>query len=211
MAEENKQLAQMMDQRGGLDPFDAPIPGSSLTQNPDEKMPYEQAPKHVDQEDAMHDIFMNLTDDEKLDDILDIMRSGVPVEDVAQTILFAGFQSGQYTPDLMLTLIEPTIYMLMSIAEVHGIEAEIYPEENFPESEEDEKMQNEKAMMSFRELFKRGGVGEEASENYERAEREEPVTTMIADKVERRPATGAQSSPSMMEAILGSPASIEGE
>lgn len=130
---------------GGLAPTDAPIPGQSLTEDPEQRSPFERPPQHVDQEEAVRDIFMKLTDEDKVDDVLDTLRQGTPVEDLAQVILFEGFRQGKYTPDLMLMLIEPTIYLVMAIAESAGIDYELYPEEDFWGDDEEDMVQDREA------------------------------------------------------------------
>lgn len=123
----------LQEQLGGLDPFDVPTPGSSLTASPETPAPFEQPPKMVDQEEAVDDIFMRLTDSKNIDSVLDLMRDEVPVEDIAQVVLFEGFRQGQFTPDLMLTLIEPTIYMLLYLADYANIDnVKLYPEGDGP-------------------------------------------------------------------------------
>jgi len=55
--------------------------------------------------------------------------------EVAQMILFSGFKKGQWNPDMMLMLAEPTAYMVMALAERAGIDYEIDREPD--EDEED--------------------------------------------------------------------------
>lgn len=111
--------------------FDAPIPGESLTTNPDEPQPYETPPEYTDLETYIDDLFYNITSEDSLDGILDPVRKGVPVEDVAQMINFQAFASGKITPDLQLLAMEPTIYMILGLGQAAGIkEMVLYPEES---------------------------------------------------------------------------------
>ena len=50
------------------------------------------------------------------------MSQKTPVTDIANLLLTAGFQKGKWNPDMMLNLLEPTMYMLMAIAEKAGID-----------------------------------------------------------------------------------------
>lgn len=125
MAEEQATLQGML---GNRDPMDGPIPGESLTADPEMKAPFEKAPEHTNQRAAIDDIFMRITDPAKIDQSLDLMRDGVPLESLAQVLLFEGFRQGKFNPDMMLMLIEPTIYMLAFVANTAGIDAELYPE-----------------------------------------------------------------------------------
>lgn len=112
--------------------FDAPIPGESLTSDPENPAPYEKAPQYTDLKSFIDDLFLNLTSEDNMDSILDPLRKGIPVEDVAQVILFNAFSSGKINTDLNLLAIEPTIYMLIGIGQMAGVEDMVlYPEESF--------------------------------------------------------------------------------
>lgn len=122
---------------GGLDPLSTPVPGESLTTNLDQKFPFEQPPVHTDVNEAVEDIFFRLTEEENMDEILNFMRAEIPLEDIAQIYLFSGFREGAFTPDLMLTLIEPTIYILIWMADYAGIEPVLAPEDEFDFGDEE--------------------------------------------------------------------------
>jgi hypothetical protein len=147
-------LEELQDRHGGLDPMDAPIPGESLTQDPENKLPYEKPPTHVDMNEAVEDIFMRLTEEETLDEILGLMRNEVPVEDITQTLLFSGFREGKFNPDLMLNLIEPTMYMIMALGEVNGIVPTVATADEV-DDDEDDVMSDDIAYMNVRDLLKR--------------------------------------------------------
>ena len=49
--------------------------------------------------------------------IISLLDKGTPVLSLAQIILFRGFNEGKWNPDLMMLLLEPTVYMLASLAE----------------------------------------------------------------------------------------------
>jgi hypothetical protein len=137
MAQEELSL---QDTVGGLDPFASPIPGSSLTQAKESPMPYETSPELNSAEGVTRSIWERIRDDEQvLDGVLDSMRDGIPLEDIAQVLLFEGFRQGMYNPDVMLNSIEPTIYTLAFLANYAEIPATIYPEEDFGGEEEAEE------------------------------------------------------------------------
>lgn len=124
------QIEEMMAEMGGLDPLSGPTPGESLTADPETKAPFETAPEHVGVDQAMEDLFMRVTEEEALDQLLNLMRSETPLENIAQVLLFAGFREGKFNPDLMLMMIEPTIYILVWLAEYAGIDPVLYPEDD---------------------------------------------------------------------------------
>lgn len=154
-------LQQMTQALGGMDPFDGPIPGESLTSNPDTPMPYEKPAEYTSAEKAVEFIFNQLIDENNLDPILDLMRQDLPVENIAQVIIFEGFRQGKWNPDLMLILIEPVIYVLLALAEYAGIDAVLYPEEDMDE-DDDENYEGElNEAMSFGEAVQQGPVESE--------------------------------------------------
>lgn len=118
--------------------LDGAIPGESLTQDPENPQPYETAPDYVNLEDFIDDLFMNVTKEENMDGILDALRKEVPVEDVAQMLLFNAFSSGKINVDLQMLAIEPTIYMLLGLSEYAGIAPVLYPEDDMIDDQEDE-------------------------------------------------------------------------
>lgn len=121
----------MANTQNTIDPFDVPTPGASLTQSPESKQLWETPPKFTDPQAAIEEIFFRMTEDEEnLDNILDLMRNETPVEDIAQVLLYRGFTQGLWNPDMIVMLIEPTIYILLNLAEYAKIEAVIYPEDD---------------------------------------------------------------------------------
>lgn len=115
---------------GGLDPLDVPTPGESLTTDPENPRAYERPPQFTDLNKAVDDLFMRMTSRDNIDQFLDLIRDGVPIENIAQVALFEGFRQGQFNPDLMLLMIEPTIYILLWLADYANInDVVLYPQD----------------------------------------------------------------------------------
>lgn len=146
---------------GGGAMFDAPIPGASLTSSKEAPAPYETAPDLNTAEEVVEDLWGRIRDDEGiLDGILDNMRDGLPLEDIAQVLLFEGFSQGKFNPDVVLNAIEPTIYLLAFLANWAEIPAEIYPEENFEaEGGDDEALSQVMSAMENEEITDEVTVG----------------------------------------------------
>jgi hypothetical protein len=70
----------------------------------------------------MHVVFDALIEPEAASNVLLSVGSGVGVIDIASVILYTGFIEGKWNPDLMLLLMEPTMYMIMALAEKAEIE-----------------------------------------------------------------------------------------
>jgi hypothetical protein len=112
-----------------------PIPGQSLTQNPESRLPFETPPKFTDVQEFIDETFLRFTNEDGLPDLLDSMRTGMPVEHVAEKYLQRSFKDGDITPDLLLLAIEPTIYMLISLATFADIDPVLYPEDEMGDEE----------------------------------------------------------------------------
>jgi hypothetical protein len=70
------------------------------------------------------------------------MGQGVPIADITLQLLQRGFQEGKWNPDLFMMLLEPTMYLLLALAEKAGIEPRFYgdEEEDLEPEEENENL-----------------------------------------------------------------------
>ena len=82
-------------------------------------------------------LFIELSEPEAFHSLMDLVRNEVPVGDIAQVILTDGFQKGLWNPDLMLLLVEPTMYMIIAFAEKAGIQEYITYEGEQDEPEDE--------------------------------------------------------------------------
>jgi len=109
-----------------------PIPGQSLTDDPDNPGDYERPPQFVELREALEHVFMLFTHEDYYEDILEQIMEGIPIIELVQVFLFEGFRTGKWNPDLMMLLAEPATYMLMALAERAGID---YVIDNDPETD----------------------------------------------------------------------------
>ena len=121
----------------GVNPFNAPVPGESLTVSPDSKHSWENPPEYTNDEKALEALYFELTEIDTLRKLINIINDGIPLDEIAQVLLYKGYSEGKYNPDLMLTMIEPTIYLLIAIADYADIKDYILydGEENDPDAE----------------------------------------------------------------------------
>lgn len=118
-----------------------PIPGSSLTNSPDTPYAWEQAPQFVELQPAMDALFLELTEPEAYHSTMDLVRNGMPIGDIAQVLLTDGFQKGMWNPDLLMLLVEPTMYMIIAFAEKANIQDYItYEGEDEEPADDDEQL-----------------------------------------------------------------------
>ena len=129
----------MSPNQGGIDPFDAPTPGASLTSSPEGKLPYEQAPEHTDVKTFMEDFFLTITEQEQYVDLLGFFMRRQPIDELVQTVLYSAMSKGKINPDLMLLLIEPVTYLLIALAEQAEIEPVLYEGEEADEMTDESK------------------------------------------------------------------------
>jgi len=94
-----------------------PIPGQSLTNAPDQPYNWEKPSEYTNPKEAMLYVFETLTVPETTTNLLLSLSNGVGVIDIASITLYSGFLEGKWSPDLMLLLMEPTMYMIMALAE----------------------------------------------------------------------------------------------
>lgn len=110
--------------------FERSVPGQSLTNSPEQKYPWEQPPQYTSLREAREKIFLDLLEPNRLQNVIGLMSNGIPVNTISQVMLREGFNKGKFNPDMMLNLLEPTMYMLMAIAEKAGIEPVIDAEDS---------------------------------------------------------------------------------
>lgn len=119
-----------------------PIPGQSLTANPDEPRPFEGPPDFVNFKEALDFIASELLLEENYMPMMAAIADGVPITDLAMQIGYVGFREGKFNPDLMMMLMEPIMYLLMALAEKADIEYRIDSEDD---EDEDDSLFEEKA------------------------------------------------------------------
>ena len=106
--------------------FEGAIPGQSMTASPDSKMKWDGPPKHSGFREASEAIFLELLEPETLKSVVTLLQKDTPVSEITSVILITGFSEGKYNPDLLMMLIEPTMYFIMAIADKFGIDPKIY-------------------------------------------------------------------------------------
>jgi hypothetical protein len=145
MITENTFPVEQYDQEGleTIAATERPIPGQSLTTNPDERRPFEGPPDFVEFREALEYIVTNLLEPNIIEPIIQAVSTGTPIMDVVSQITYVGFQEGKWNPDLMLMLIEPLTYVLMAICEQSGIEFTIYRGEEEDELNEQDSQSEE--------------------------------------------------------------------
>tara|TARA_R100000544_G_scaffold37144_2_gene27394 strand:+ start:100 stop:699 length:600 start_codon:yes stop_codon:yes gene_type:complete len=107
-----------------------PIPGQSLTSNPEEPRPFEGATDFTNFKEALDYTAAELLLEENYTPMVLAMGDGIPVTDLAMQIGYVGFREGKWNPDLMMMLMEPLMYLLMALAEKADIQYRIDDEDD---------------------------------------------------------------------------------
>ena len=121
-----------------------PIPGQSLTNNPESKYPWESPATLSNPREALDVIVAEMMQPEAVKNIVNALANGAAVGDIGSAILYAKFTEGDITPDTMMLLAEPIMYTLMAIGEEANIKYNIEGNDldEFDEEDEAEEMTN---------------------------------------------------------------------
>ena len=99
-----------------------PIPGQSLTTNPDTPWAWERPPLFTNKDEALAFFLELFTEEERFAAIIQSLEEGVPVMDLVQLFLIQSFRDGEINPNLMLLLAEPLAFMIMALGERAGVD-----------------------------------------------------------------------------------------
>ena len=99
-------------------PFDAPVPGQSLTDKPGSS-PWEHPPQYTNTAEAADFVWSQLSTPEFSEQVIAMLDAEVPVEAIGRIILFGGFTEGKWTPDVAFIIAEPVMKMIVAVG-LHG-------------------------------------------------------------------------------------------
>ena len=107
-------------EQGVGNPFDAPIPGQSLTDTPG-NYPWEHPPQFTNTSEAADFVWDKLTQPQFAEQVIGMLDSGIPVEAIGRIIIFSGFTEGKWTPDVAFIIAEPIMKMIAAIGIQGGV------------------------------------------------------------------------------------------
>ena len=112
-----------MDQfkEGQDNPFDAPVPGQGLTDDPG-NYPWEHPPQYTDTSEAADFVWDRLHRPEFAEQVIAMLDAGIPVEALGRIIIFNGFMEGKWNPDVAFIIAEPVMKMIATMGLTAGIE-----------------------------------------------------------------------------------------
>lgn len=139
-----QQAEPNINEQGLQEPFAAPTPGESLT-NERGKNPMEKPPKYTDPEEVYLKLTTNFSQPETREKTLELLAAGIPLEILINTIVKQAAYSGAVTPDVSEILKPALTVFFVDMAQKEGIEIKV-----FADSEEDmqqEELEKDKMLM----------------------------------------------------------------
>ena len=132
-----------------LDPFNAPVPGFALTQ-PKGKFAWDKPSRFSNPDEAIGYVLDKLEQPKTEERFARLMLSGASVESIVNTISFAGFSEGSWTPDVA-EIIKPAVAVyLIKIALDKGIPVKTFDREN------PEELNNEMSDVEMMKVMQEG-------------------------------------------------------
>ena len=181
-----------VEQAPQINMFEGATPGQSITASPDSKMPWDGPPKYAGIKEAREAIFLDLLEEENLTAILDLLEKDIPVSEITSVLLLTGLSKGQYSPDLLMMLIEPVMYMIMAIADRFGIEnVKIYKGEeedynaDFDEDATEQEIEDARTT-SLQDIFKNKRISPDLRNTMENSEIAEKLESIDMDSLMAR-------------------------
>tara|TARA_R100001129_G_scaffold172887_1_gene143849 strand:- start:18 stop:527 length:510 start_codon:yes stop_codon:yes gene_type:complete len=112
-----------MDQykEGEDNPFDAPIPGQGLTDEPG-NYPWEHPPQFTDVVEASEFVWDRLHRPAFTEQVLAMLDAGIPVEALGRIIIFNGFMEGKWNPDVAFLIAAPVMKMIATMGITAGVD-----------------------------------------------------------------------------------------
>ena len=108
-----------------LEPMiDAPIAGQSLTTELGNR-PWEQPPQYSTVEEALQYYIPRLTNPEMIDDLFNVMETGIPLTTLANAIQSSGVMEGKHSLDIGILIMPVLMETMAYLAEESGIEYEV--------------------------------------------------------------------------------------
>jgi hypothetical protein len=101
--------------------FNAPIPGESLTHELGAR-PWQQPAQFTTVEEALDYYIPRFANEDVVAQTVDVLKMGVPVTTLANTIQLASVMEGKHSIDVGMLVLPVIMEMLMYIAEAEGID-----------------------------------------------------------------------------------------
>lgn len=101
-------------------PFDAPIPGQSLTAELGSR-PWQQPAQYTTVEEALDYYIPRLQSDEVSKQLLDVLEMGIPVTTIANTMQLGSVMEGKHSVDVGMLILPVLVELIMLIGDTAGV------------------------------------------------------------------------------------------
>ena len=101
-------------------PFDAAIPGQSLTAELGSR-PWQQPAQYTTVEEALDYYIPRLQSDEVSKQLLDVLERGIPVTTVANTMQLGSVMEGKHSVDVGMLILPVLVELIMLIGDTAGV------------------------------------------------------------------------------------------
>ena len=150
---EAKFSQEKLDELVNLSNKGGPIPGQSLTKDSEDPYPWETPPEFSNPREALDDVVGSIMQPEAMKNIVGALAQGGAVADIGTAILYAKFNEGKITPDVMMMLAEPVMYTIMAIGEEANIKYNIEGNDLDEFDEEDDAEDGDAKLNEFRNVL----------------------------------------------------------
>ena len=104
--------------------FDAPIPGQALTHELGAR-PWQSPPQYSTVDEAVDYYTSRLSTPEATSQIVEILKMGIPVTSLANTIQMGSIMDGKHSIDVGMLVLPLIVEVIMYIAEQEGIDYDL--------------------------------------------------------------------------------------
>ena len=131
--------------------LNAPIPGMSLTTEPGNR-PWENPPSMSTVEEALEYYANRIFKADKfvMDDLVDIIESGIPIRNLANILQTTSVMQGRHTLDVGFLVLPAIEEMLMAVADLNGVKYVTSVEEII----NSQRVSRRQARLAAKEAFK---------------------------------------------------------
>ena len=106
---------------GEDNPFDAPVAGQGLTDEPG-NYPWEHPAQFTDVVEASEFVWDRLHRPAFTEQVLAMLDAGIPVEALGRIIIFNGFMEGKWNPDVAFLIAAPVMKMIATMGITAGVD-----------------------------------------------------------------------------------------
>ena len=133
------------------DKLDVPIPGQSFTDEPG-KWAWERPARLSTVDESFEHVVDQIEKDEQSkDEMLKLMMTGIPLEQITNTIAFGGFTEGAWTVDVSELLKLPVLLHLANMAQKEQIPVKVFSDSTVKRKEEGEGMDSDTLLRLMKE------------------------------------------------------------